>query len=96
MITPKEDLCGLEGKTAGIIGTGATAVQAIPGLGASSKELYMFQRTPASIDIRDDWPTDPNWARKLKPGWQAKRRERAMHGPRLTTEQKGRTGGYVS
>ena len=47
----------------------------------------MFQRTPSSIDIRDDWPTDPNWARKLKPGWQAKRRERAMRGPRLTEEQ---------
>ncbi len=84
----KEDLSGLEDRVVGIIGTGATAVQAIPGLGASSKELYVFQRTPSSIDIRDDWPTDPNWARKLKPGWQAKRRERAMRGPRLTEEQK--------
>ena len=83
----KEDLSDLEDKVVGIIGTGATAVQAIPGLGASSKELYVFQRTPSSIDIRDDWPTDPNWARKLKPGWQAKRRERAMRGPRLTEEQ---------
>ena len=83
----KEDLSGLEDKVVGIIGTGATAVQAIPGLGASSKELCVFQRTPSSIDIRDDWPTDPNWARKLKPGWQAKRRERAMRGPRLTEEQ---------
>ena len=83
----KEDLSGLENKVVGIIGTGATAVQAIPGLGASSKELYVFQRTPSSIDIRDDWPTDPNWARKLKPGWQAKRREHAMRGPRLTEEQ---------
>ena len=84
----KEDLSGLEDKVVGIIGTGATAVQAIPGLGASSKELYVFQRTPSSIDIRDDWPTDPNWARKLKPGWQAKRRKRAMRGPQLTEEQK--------
>ena len=84
----REDLSGLEDKVVGIIGTGATAVQAIPGLGASSKELYVFQRTPSSIDIRDDWPTDPNWARKLEPGWQAKRRERAMRGPRLTEEQR--------
>ena len=83
-----EDLSGLENKVVGIIGTGATAVQAIPGLGAAAKELYVFQRTPSSIDIRDDWPTDPNWARKLKPGWQAKRRERAMRGPRLTEEQR--------
>ena len=48
----------------GIIGTGASAVQAIPRLGAASKELYVFQRTPSSIDIKDDWPTDPEWAKK--------------------------------
>ena len=84
----KDDLSGLEDKVVGIIGTGATAVQAIPGLGAMAKELYVFQRTPSSIDIRDDWQTDPEWARTLKPGWQAKRRERAMRGPRLTPEQK--------
>ena len=83
----KQDLSGLEDKVVGIIGTGATAVQAIPGLGAASKELYVFQRTPSSIDIRDDWPTDPNWARKLKPGWQAKRRARAITGPQLTEAQ---------
>jgi cyclohexanone monooxygenase len=84
----KDDLSGLEDKVVGIIGTGATAVQAIPGLGASAKELYVFQRTPSSIDIRDDWPTDPNWARRLKPGWQTKRRHRAMRGPQLTPEQR--------
>ena len=83
----KQDLSGLEDKVVGIIGTGATAVQAIPGLGAASKELYVFQRTPSSIDIRDDWPTDPNWARKLKPGWQAERRARAIMGPQLTEAQ---------
>ncbi len=80
----KPDLSGLEDKVVGIIGTGATAVQAIPGLGANAKELYVFQRTPSSIDIRDDWPTDPNWARRLRPGWQAKRRERAKAEPFMT------------
>jgi cyclohexanone monooxygenase len=80
----KPDLSGLEDKVVGIIGTGATAVQAIPGLGANSKELYVFQRTPSSIDIRDDWPTDPNWARRLRPGWQAERRERAKAQPFMT------------
>lgn len=84
----KDDLSGLADKVVGIIGTGATAVQAIPGLGAAAKELYVFQRTPSSIDIRDDWPTDPNWARKLKPGWQARHREKAMRGPQLTPEQR--------
>lgn len=86
----KQDLSGLEDKVVGIIGTGATAVQAIPGLGASAKELYIFQRTPSSIDIRDDCPTDPNWARKLEPGWQAKRRAsmRINMDPQLTEELK--------
>ena len=83
----QDDLSGLEDKVVGIIGTGATAVQAVPGLSAASKELYVFQRTPSSIDIRDDWPTDPNWARRLKAGWQAKRRARAMTGPQLTEAQ---------
>jgi cyclohexanone monooxygenase len=86
----KPDLSGLEDKVVGIIGTGATAVQAVPGLGAAAKELYVFQRTPSSIDIRDDWPTDPNWARKLGPGWQTRRRERARMEPQMTEEQKAR------
>lgn len=73
----RPDLSGLADKVVGIIGTGATAVQAIGGLGAAAKELYVFQRTPSSIDIKDDWPTDPEWAGKLEPGWQAKRRLRA-------------------
>ncbi|RLA49289.1 MAG: monooxygenase, partial [Gammaproteobacteria bacterium] len=64
-----DDLSKLADKRVAIIGTGATAVQAIPGLGENAKELYVFQRTPSSIDIRNDWPTDPNWARKLQPGW---------------------------
>ncbi len=86
----KQDLSGLEDKVVGIIGTGATAVQAIPGLGASAKELYIFQRTPSSIDIRDDCPTDPNWARKLEPGWQAQRQAsmRINMDPQLTEELK--------
>src|ERR1700733_3252982 len=86
----KPDLSGLENKVVGIIGTGATAVQAVPGLGAAAKELYVFQRTPSSIDIRDDWPTDPNWARRLPQGWQARRRARARMEPQLTEEQKAR------
>jgi cyclohexanone monooxygenase len=86
----KPDLSGLEDKVVGIIGTGATAVQAVPGLGAAAKELYVFQRTPSSIDVRDDWPTDPNWARRLPQGWQARRRARARMEPQLTEEQKAR------
>ena len=86
----KQDLSGLADKVVGIIGTGATAVQAIPGLAAMAKELYVFQRTPSSIDVRDDWATDPNWARRLKPGWQANRRAKALAEPKLTEEQKAK------
>jgi cation diffusion facilitator CzcD-associated flavoprotein CzcO len=84
------DLENLADKRVAIIGTGATAVQAVPGLGAAAKELYVFQRTPSSIDVRDDWATDPEWAATLEPGWQSKRRARAIAGPQLTEEQKAR------
>lgn len=57
----------------GIIGTGATAVQCIPHLGASAQHLYVFQRTPSSIDVRANRPTDPDWAASLEPGWQRRR-----------------------
>lgn len=79
----KPDLSGLKDKVVGIIGTGATAVQAVPGLGASAKELYVFQRTPSSIDVRDDWETDPEWAKSLPQGWQARRRARAKMSPMM-------------
>lgn len=86
------DLSRLADKVVGIIGTGATAVQAIPRLGAAAKELYVFQRTPSSIDLKDDWPTDPEWARKLQPGWQAKRRARARMDARRIEEGRERPG----
>ena len=82
-----DDLAKLRDKVVGIIGTGATAVQAVPQLAAAAKQLFVFQRTPSSIDVRDDWPTDPNWARKLAPGWQAKRRAKALMARELTPEQ---------
>ena len=47
----------LQGKTIGIIGTGATAVQAIPELAKVAKDLYVFQRTPSTIDVRDQRET---------------------------------------
>jgi cyclohexanone monooxygenase len=63
----------LDGKRIGIIGTGATAVQAIPELAKVAGELYVFQRTPSTIDVRDQratteeereaWANEPGWAR---------------------------------
>jgi cyclohexanone monooxygenase len=70
---PDGGLVGLKDKRVGIIGTGATAVQCVPHLGEWAKELYVFQRTPSSIDVRANRPTDPNWAQSLEPGWQQKR-----------------------
>ena len=60
----------LKDKRVGIIGTGATAVQCVPHLGAHAKELYVFQRTPSSIDVRNNRPTDREWVKTLTPGWQ--------------------------
>ena len=69
------NLTGLRDKRVGIIGTGATAVQCVPYLGEMAKELYVFQRTPSSVDFRGNRPTDPQWAASLKPGWQEHRRD---------------------
>ena len=74
------DLSKLKDKRVGIIGTGASAVQIVPRLGKAAKELYVFQRTPSAIDIRDDIPTDAEWAASLKPGWQAERLRRHVLG----------------
>ncbi|PJE25441.1 MAG: monooxygenase [Mycobacterium sp.] len=65
----------LSDKRVGIIGTGATAVQCVPHLGAAAQRLYVFQRTPSSVDVRANGPTDPLWANTLQPGWQRERIE---------------------
>jgi len=75
-----QNLENLKDKRVGIIGTGASAVQLVPHLGRAAKELYVFQRTPSAIDIRDDIPTDPEWAASLQPGWQKERLDRHVLG----------------
>ncbi|MFT5562954.1 MAG: cation diffusion facilitator CzcD-associated flavoprotein CzcO, partial [Litorivivens sp.] len=61
----------LQDKRVGIIGTGATAVQCVPHLAKACKELYVFQRTPSSIDVRNNQPTDPEWFKEMATeGWQ--------------------------
>jgi len=68
----------LAGKRIGIIGTGATAVQAIPEVAKTAGHLYVFQRTPSTIDVRDQRDTTheeiEEW--KNEPGWARRRRER--------------------
>jgi len=63
-------LDGLADKRVGIIGTGATSVQCIPHLARAAKELFVFQRTPSSIDVRNNHSIDPAWFDTLEPGWQ--------------------------
>jgi Cu2+-containing amine oxidase/cation diffusion facilitator CzcD-associated flavoprotein CzcO len=61
----------LADKRVAVIGSGATAVQCIPHLARACRELYVFQRTPSSVDVRENRPTDPEWfATIATPGWQ--------------------------
>ncbi|WP_395155500.1 flavin-containing monooxygenase [Ilumatobacter sp.] len=66
-------LDGLADKRVGIIGTGATAVQCVPHLGAAAKELYVFQRTPSSVDVRNNRETPPDFLEGQEAGWQYRR-----------------------
>ncbi len=68
-------LTKLADKRVAVIGTGATAIQCVPFIGEHAKELYVFQRTPSSVDLRGNKPTDADWYEALEPGWQRARRE---------------------
>jgi len=82
------DLSNLKDKVVGVIGTGASAVQIIPRVGKAAKALHVFQRTPSAIDIRDDIPTDPDWASALKPGWQVERLKRHVLNTKADPEKR--------
>ena len=61
----------LSGKRVAIIGTGATAIQCVPHLAQACGELFVFQRTPSSVDVRGNRPMDPDWFADIAtPGWQ--------------------------
>ncbi|MER5390012.1 NAD(P)/FAD-dependent oxidoreductase [Saccharopolyspora sp. NPDC002686] len=72
---PGGGLTGLADKRVAMIGTGATAVQVVPHVGRDAEHLYVFQRTPSSVDVRGNRRTDPEWAASLEPGWHSRRRE---------------------
>jgi cyclohexanone monooxygenase len=71
-------MTGLADKKVALIGTGATGVQLVPFLGRDAKQLYVFQRTPSTVDERNNTATDPDWVKTLQPGWQ-KERQRNFH-----------------
>jgi cation diffusion facilitator CzcD-associated flavoprotein CzcO len=68
--SPLEPMNKLATKRVGIIGTGATAIQCIPHLGRDAQELFVFQRTPSSVDFRNNHPLSPENVGELSPGWQ--------------------------
>ena len=72
---PDGGLHKLADKRVAVIGTGCTAVQVVPNVAPYARELYVFQRTPSAIEVRNNRATDPEWAASLEPGWQKARRE---------------------
>lgn len=60
-------------KKVAIIGTGATAIQVVPYLAKYAGHTYVVQRTPSTIDMRNNRPTDPEWYKSQEPGWQEER-----------------------
>jgi cyclohexanone monooxygenase len=68
-------MTGLADKKVAVIGTGASGIQCVPRLARDAEHVYVFQRTPSSVDWRRNKPTDPEWWASLEPGWQRERRE---------------------
>lgn len=68
-------MTALADKRVAVIGTGATAIQVVPRVAEDAGHLYVFQRTPSTVGIRGNRPTDAEWYAGLEPGWQRERRE---------------------
>lgn len=60
-------------KKVAIIGTGATAIQVVPYLAKYAEQTYVVQRTPSTIDARNNQPIDSDWYDAQPPGWQEER-----------------------
>ena len=69
---PDGELTKLANKRVAVIGTGSTAIQVVPHLGASAKETFVFQRTPSSVNPRGNEDTPKEWMESLTPGWQSR------------------------
>ena len=69
----------LADKRVAIVGTGASAIQAVPFLARHAKQLYVLQRTASTVDERINTPTDETWLASLTPGWQRERQINFHH-----------------
>ena len=84
---PGEPMVNLRDKVVAIVGTGATGIQCIPEVAKDAKHLYVIQRTPSSVGVRDNGPTDIDWFKSQKPGWQAERMVNFVEGYRGLAEE---------
>jgi cyclohexanone monooxygenase len=69
---------GFTGERVGVIGTGSSAVQAIPLIAKEARHLTVFQRTPNfSVPARNA-PLDPAWVAEFKQHYRAHRRNHKL------------------
>ncbi|GAA1615834.1 flavin-containing monooxygenase [Actinoplanes couchii] len=69
-----DDLAKLADKKVAVVGTGATGLQVVPHVAETAERLYVFQRTPSSVDVRANRPTDQAVLEAAtRPGWQQER-----------------------
>ncbi|MFJ9624958.1 flavin-containing monooxygenase [Streptomyces sp. NPDC101181] len=73
--TPEGGMTGLADKRVGVVGTGATGIQVIPMLAQDAGHLYVFQRTPSTVDERANRRTAPEDVGAGRAGWARERRE---------------------
>ncbi|MFB4195531.1 flavin-containing monooxygenase [Streptomyces carpaticus] len=73
--TPEGGMTGLADKRVGIVGTGATGIQVIPMLARDAAHVLVFQRTPSSVDVRDNRRTTAEEVGAGRPGWARERRD---------------------
>ncbi|MFJ6442582.1 flavin-containing monooxygenase [Streptomyces sp. NPDC091649] len=73
--TPAGGQTGLADKRVGVVGTGATGIQVVPKLGEDAGHLYVFQRTPSTVDVRANRRTTARDVDADRPGWATERRD---------------------
>ncbi|RII15301.1 Pentalenolactone D synthase [Streptomyces sp. YIM 130001] len=73
--TPDGGLTGLAGKRVGVVGTGATGIQVIPMLAEDAGHVYVFQRTPSTVDVRANCRTGADDVGADREGWARARRD---------------------
>ncbi|MGV4885965.1 flavin-containing monooxygenase [Streptomyces viridosporus] len=72
---PDGGLTGLADRRVGVVGTGATGVQVIPMLAEDAGHVFVFQRTPSTVDVRANRRTTAGDVGADREGWARARRE---------------------